>query len=118
MGPLDLQHLYQLVVLLVQFFDLGEALLVAGEPPVERGAFVADESEDLEDGSPVVLDEGAGEVGDGDGQQVGVEVAVDVVDCVGQDGRGDGGHAQVGQDRLVGEVGSEGMGGALPHQGT
>ena len=118
MSPLDLQHFYELVVLLIELFDLGEPLLVAREPPVEGGALVADEGEDLKDGGSVVLDEGAGEVGDRDGQQVRVEVAVDVVYGVGQDGRGYGGHAQVGEDRLVGEVGAQGVGGALPDEWT
>ena len=34
-GSLNLQHLYELVVLLVKLFDLGKALFVARKSPVE-----------------------------------------------------------------------------------
>ena len=34
-GSLYLQHLYELVVLLVKLFDLGQSLLVARKSPVE-----------------------------------------------------------------------------------
>ena len=114
--PLDLQHLDELVVLLEDLAHLLQSLLIAAQPPRVTGALVADEAQDFEQRRAVVLDEGAGEVGDGDGEEVGVEVAVDVVDGVGEDGGRDGRDAQVGEDGLVGDVGLERVRGVLALQ--
>lgn len=68
MRSLNLQHLYELVVLLEDLPYLHQALLIATQPPRVIGALVADEAQDFEQRRPVVLNKRAREVSDRDGE--------------------------------------------------
>lgn len=68
MRSLNLQHLDELVVLLEDLPNLHQALLIATQPPRVIGALVADETQDFEQRSPVILNERAWEVSDRDGE--------------------------------------------------
>ena len=97
-SPLHLQHPNQFVVLLEYLVDADHALLVAPVvPPGEVGILVAHKTQDFEERSPIVLNEGAREVVDRNCQEVGVEVPVDVVNRVGQHCGRNWTDSQVGQ---------------------
>lgn len=105
MRSLNLQHLDELIILFEDLRHLHQALLIATQPPRVIGALVADKTQDFEQRCPVILNKRAREVSDRDGEQVGVEVSVDVIYGVGEDGWRDGGDSQVRQDGFVGDVG-------------
>lgn len=62
--------------------NLLKAFLVSTNSPWVAGTFITDKAEDFEEWASVILNEGPWEVGDWNGQQVGVEIAINIVDSV------------------------------------